>query len=219
MTHRQARLLPAVVAVVALLLFAFLAREVAAGSTVAKFDRSVATGLDERVTPEWLSVFRTITLLGTGWALGIASGVVGAGLLMRRHFSLAIGWIVAQVGAVVFVKLVKAVVQRDRPGLGDIEFYAHGWSFPSGHVVRTLVFCGMAAYLVHRLSGSRVATAIAGVVGLAWSITMAFSRLYLGAHFPSDVIGGLLLATAWVAICISAIDAARKGAAIEVERA
>ena len=194
------------IAIVAFVLVAILAAAVATDSSLARFDRAVAKTLDEHTTLRWVAAFRTITLLGTGWALGIASAIVAIGLLFRRRFLLAIGWIVAQGGAAILVKIVKVLVERDRPGLGDVEFYAHGWSFPSGHVVRTAVFCGMAAYLVFRLSGSRSATAVACVLGLAWSLVMCFSRLYLGAHFLTDVTAGLILATGWVSTSIAGIE-------------
>jgi len=195
-----------IVAVVAAVLFVILALVVASGSSLT-FDRDVSNALNRTATPRWVAAFRFVTLLGTGKALGIASAIVGVALLIRRRIGLAVGWTVAQVGAVLLVKLVKAMVERDRPGLGDTDFYAHGWSFPSGHVVRTAVFIGIAAYLVFRLTRSRAAATAACVVGLAWSLIMAFSRLYLGAHFLSNVAGGLILATAWTAACLAVLEA------------
>jgi undecaprenyl-diphosphatase len=205
MPYKYSRLV--YVAIAALALFALLATQVGRGSAIASMDIAFARGLDGRSTPAGQQVFRFITLLGTGWTLGVASGIVALGLLLRRHFSVAVAWIVAQGGIVLLVKLVKLLVERDRPGLGDTTFYAHGWSFPSGHVARTFVFCAMAAYLVFRLSRSRIATRWASAVAITWTLIMAFSRLYLGAHFASDVIAALLLATAWVALCIAGSEA------------
>jgi membrane-associated phospholipid phosphatase len=193
-------------AIVGAALFVILAMAVAGGTPLTTLDRTLAEHLQKGVTPRSLEAFRIVTLLGTGWALGVASGVVAVGLLLRRHFVLAIGWVVAQGGAVLLVKIVKYFVQRDRPGLGDTAFYAHGWSFPSGHVVRTVAFCGMAAYLVLRLTGSRRASITVAIVGLTWSLAMACSRLYLGAHFPSDVTAGIVLGVAWVGLCIGLIE-------------
>ena len=198
-----------ILVIAASIVFVVLAVGVTTDSPLARFDRDFANALDANATLELREFFRFITLLGTGWALGIASGVVGVGLLARRHIGLAIAWTVAQGGSVLLVKVVKAIVARDRPGLGDMEFYAHGWSFPSGHVVRTFVFVAMAAYVVFRLTGSRAATTAACVLGLTWSLAMAASRLFLGAHFASDVTGGMLLGTAWVAACIAVAEARR----------
>jgi undecaprenyl-diphosphatase len=205
----------AVVAVIGLLI---IVQQVAADSAMAKFDHQVATALHEGATPGWTTMFRNVTILGTGWVLGIASGVVSLGLLLGRRFVLAAGWIIAQVGAVTLVKVIKALVERTRPGLTD--FLASGWSFPSGHATRTAVFCGMIVYLVYRLTRSRSATVLTAVAGIIWSLLMAFSRVFLGAHYASDVVAGLLVAAAWLAVCVSTVEVAlrrgpRAGAAPE----
>ena len=193
----------AIVAVIALLI---IVRQVAAESAMAKFDLRVANALHDGATPGWTSMFRTVTILGTGWVLGVVSGVVGLGLLLKRRFILAAGWIFAQIGAVTLVKVIKALVERTRPGLTD--FLASGWSFPSGHATRTAVFCGMIVYIVYRLTRSRTATMLTAVAGIIWSLLMAFSRVYLGAHFASDVVAGLLVAAAWLAVCVWAVEVA-----------
>ena len=199
-------------ATLAFIAVALLAGQVGPGSPIAQLDETLAKALDRNRTPGLHRFFQHVTLMGTGWAIGIASGIVGLFLLIRRRFAFAVGWGITQLGAVTLVKLIKAMVERTRPGLGDTTFYAHGWSFPSGHVVRTFAFCAMGTYVVYRLTGSRFATTVAGVVGILWSLTMAFSRLYLGAHFASDVIAGLVVGTGWVAVCIAGMEEAHRRA-------
>ncbi|HET9423886.1 MAG TPA: phosphatase PAP2 family protein [Gemmatimonadaceae bacterium] len=194
------------IAIISLAAVALIARQVTPGSTIAQLDLTLARALDESRAPAWHRFFQLVTLAGSGLALGIASALVGLYLLFRRRLMLAIGWGVAQLGAVTLVKGVKAIVQRTRPGLGDTTFFASGWSFPSGHVVRTFAFCFMGAYLVWLFTRSRRATATVCVLAAAASIVMAFSRLYLGAHFASDVIAGLVVGAAWVAVCISVME-------------
>jgi membrane-associated phospholipid phosphatase len=196
------------IAVTAIAVFGFIAWQVARGSAVAVFDRDFAEWLHERVTPGWSRFFRGITLMGIGWVLGIPEGLVALWLLFRRRFILAVGWIVSQVGALILVRTVKHIVERTRPGLAESEFLATGWSFPSGHATRTFVFCGMTVYLIYRLSGSRTATWIAAVLAAVWSVLMAFSRVYLGAHYPSDVIAAAVVSAGWMAVCISGIEEA-----------
>lgn len=195
-----------IVAVVASVVFVILAVAVASGSSLTTFDRALSNRLVKAASPGAIEVFKTITLLGTGTVLGIASAVVAVALLIGRKVVLAIGWIAAQTGAVLLVKGVKYLVERDRPGLGDTAFYAHGWSFPSGHVVRTCAFFGMAPYVVFRMTRSRRATTITCAIGLCWSLMMALSRLYLGAHFVTDVAGAFMLATAWLAACLAVLE-------------
>ena len=206
--HIVVHLLLGFIAIIAFVVVAMLARQVTPGTAIAEFDEKVANALNRSTTPGWHQTFRLVTLMGTGWALGIASGIVGVVLLLRRRFTLAIGWAVAQGGAVVLVKVIKAMVERTRPSVADATFYAHGWSFPSGHVVRTFAFCAMAAYLVFRLTRSWPATLVAAAAGVVCSLIMAFSRVYLGAHFVSDVVAGIIVGTAWVAVCIAVTEEA-----------
>ena len=194
------------VATAAIAAFAFLAWQVSAGSAVATFDRDFADALHKTVTPGWNRFFHAITLMGIGWVLAIPTSLVAIWLLIRRRFIFALGWVIAQVGALVLVRTVKHIVERTRPGLAD--YLASGWSFPSGHATRTFVFCGMAVYLILRLSRSWTATSIAAAVAAVWSLLMAFSRVYLGAHFPSDVVAAAIVSTAWMAVCISGIEEA-----------
>jgi membrane-associated phospholipid phosphatase len=206
--HVTTHLVLGFIAIVALVAVAMLARQVAGDTAIAQFDERFANALARNTTPGWHRVFRFVTLMGTGWAIGAAAGVVGVVLVLRRHFTLAIGWAVAQGGAVILVKVIKAMVERTRPSVSDPNFYAHGWSFPSGHVVRTFALCAMAAYLVFRLTRSWPATLVAVAAGAVCSLIMAFSRVYLGAHFVSDVVAGLVVGTAWVAVCISVTEEA-----------
>lgn len=210
--HVAMRIALGFIAITAIGVFGFVAWQVSAGSTIAVLDRNFAEWLHERVTPGWSRFFRTITLMGIGWVLGIPEGLIALWLLFRRRFILAIGWIISQVGALVLVRTVKHLVQRTRPGLAETEFLASGWSFPSGHATRTFVFCGMTVYLIYRLSRSRTATSIAAIIAVVWSVLMAFSRVYLGAHYPSDVIAAAVVSAGWMAVCISAIEEAlRRG--------
>lgn len=124
--------------------------------------------------------------------------------------------IIAFVGAVALEVLYKSLLfhpgpprslsHRDGPSLSDIlEGHGLGNSFPSGHMVRTVVAYGLLAFVIRRLAPSPVARALAIPAAIAVIVLMAFDRLYLDVHWESDVIGGLLLggialvsATVWL---------------------
>lgn len=209
--HAARQVMLGVMAGMAVVVFAVIAGQVTGNSPVAAFDRAFASALHESARPGWQKFFRTVTTAGIGWVLGVAAGIVGLWLLVRRHYTLAVAWAVAQLGTLALVRGVKAIVLRTRPDLFETHLVESGWSFPSGHVARTLAFCAMAVYLVARLSRSWRATTIAAAVAVAWSLLMAFSRLYLGVHYPSDVTAALVLAAAWVAVCVSGAEAAMRG--------
>ena len=74
--------------------------------------------------------------------------------------------------------------------------------------MNTFVFCGLGAYILLRFTRSWTTIAPVVAAALAWSLVIGFSRLYLGVHFVSDVVAGLIAATAWVAVCVSGIEVA-----------
>jgi undecaprenyl-diphosphatase len=100
----------------------------------------------------------------------------------------------------------RSLSQRDGPSLSEsLPGGALGNSFPSGHMVRTVVAYGLLAFVVRRLAPSRAARALAIPLATIVIVAMVFDRLYLDVHWESDVIGGLLLgaigllsATVWL---------------------
>ncbi|MHB8612633.1 MAG: phosphatase PAP2 family protein [Candidatus Dormibacteraceae bacterium] len=99
-----------------------------------------------------------------------------------------------------------SISHSDGPSLTNlIPGSGQGNSFPSGHMVRTVVAYGLLAFVIRRLAPSRVVRAMASPVAIAIIVIVAFDRLYLDVHWESDVIGGILLgaialvgATVWL---------------------
>lgn len=115
--------------------------------------------------------------------------------LRRRRDALIYG--IALIGASVWTQVVKVAIARQRPA--DALVVASGFSFPSGHTLNSTVTYGLIALLVWR-SGRPAWLRGASVVGLVVLIILVgLSRIALGAHFPSDVVGGWLAGVAIVA--------------------
>jgi membrane-associated phospholipid phosphatase len=188
--------------------FVAIAENIVAGRELAAFDLAFAQALGEHVSARWHSLFWYLTFLGSLPAIAGIAIVVGW-MLNRRHERLFLNlWIVSQSGAALLTYGLKLLFSRARPAGADPLLYGGGWSFPSGHAMGTLVLCGVAAYLLARLTRWRgaVAVQIAGL--LAWALVMGFSRLYLGVHYVSDVIAGFLAGWAWIAVCVSGAEVA-----------
>jgi undecaprenyl-diphosphatase len=119
-------------------------------------------------------------------------------LAWKRAWRTAAYWLVAMAGASALNTVIKAALHRSRPG----EPFYSGWSafsFPSGHSTANVVLYGVLAFLIAR--EVRPAWRLPVALGAASLILLiAFSRLYLGAHQLSDVIGGLAFGTAWLAL-------------------
>jgi membrane-associated phospholipid phosphatase len=188
--------------------FIVIAEEVVAGRTIAAFDVAFADALRANTSPRWQQIFRVITAFGSTALLLATATVIAGTLLVRRYFVLAVGWIIGQAGSPILNVMLKNVFERTRPEFADVFLVTPSWSFPSGHAMNTFVFCGLGVYVLLRFTRSWTTIAAVVAVAFAWCLVMAFTRLYLGVHFLSDVVAGLIAATAWVAVCVSGIEVA-----------
>ncbi len=95
------------------------------------------------------------------------------------------------------LKLLKHFVARPRPVTNGELVFAHGFSFPSGHALASALFYGsLALLLCYSNANNRIKT-IGAIILLFWIVLMSYDRVYLGVHYPSDVLGGFLLGIAW----------------------
>ncbi|OHB19312.1 MAG: hypothetical protein A2854_02835 [Parcubacteria group bacterium RIFCSPHIGHO2_01_FULL_56_18] len=163
------------------------------------------TGLDGQVL-QYLFAYRDITtslsfigiteLGSTIFVCGITL-CIGIYFVLRRQIHFAGGIAVAVFGSGAAALLIKELVQRARPVRAFQAYAETGFSFPSGHATLAAAFYGFLICLAWRMMPPGFLRS-ATVSALALLITLiAFSRLYLGVHFLSDVLGGLLLGTAF----------------------
>jgi membrane-associated phospholipid phosphatase len=194
------------VIVAASALFVYLADEVGEQAWLTRFDLTAAQFFHRHGAPWTVHLLETVTFFGNSFILailGLAVAVVLAGL---RRWSLLLGWLAALVGTGLLNTNLKAVVRRLRPELPDPWATESGWSFPSGHAMASLVAYGFLAYLLTRVTPAgfpRRTTVIALAVLV---LLIGFSRIYLGVHFLSDVIGGYAAAGVWLTFCILVTD-------------
>ena len=124
-------------------------------------------------------------------------GAIWAWLLLRRYWWAAWHWLVLGILVIGAGKAVKLLLHSPRPP-GLLQTPA-GWSFPSGHVLLSITFFGFLALILTHNRSRRVRwVAYSGVILLALSIL--FSRLYLGAHWLTDVVGSALLGLGLLAV-------------------
>jgi undecaprenyl-diphosphatase len=148
-----------------------------------------------------------MTHLGTGVVVITMITVVTLFLWHTEHRVSARLLLVATFGNIILNNALKLVYHRERPSLFEWQTNAMSSSFPSGHAMSATVVYGTIAYLLLRLQKhhwSRMLT-LAGAIILIFCI--CFSRVYLGVHYPSDVLGGVIVGLAWASFCMATLEA------------
>jgi len=148
-----------------------------------------------------VTVARALTYTGTGFVpylLAVLAGLL-AGRTVRRR-ALAAAAAVACLAAGQAVRYgVMSLTARPRPAARDWATHASGWSFPSGHTTTAAIAAGLLALAIW-VRASRGRGAFLAVV-VAWGVLVGLTRVYLGVHWFSDVLGGWLFALCWLGLC------------------
>ena len=201
--HARLRAAVAIVLLAALVVFAALADELAEWQPFVSLDRHVDEELNERATPAVTTAMEAVTWLGSTNGLLLLTLAACAVLLARARVRAALLVGLALVGAQVLDALLKVEFARPRPSLAHpVVAQAGGYSFPSGHATASMAVYGALAYLTLTTVRSRPAKTMITAGALLVVVLIGFSRVYLGEHFPSDVIAGWCVGIAWVAILV-----------------
>jgi membrane-associated phospholipid phosphatase len=168
--------------------------------TVTDLDRRVTDWVVGHRTPALDTAMRLLTWIGSWVTVAVTGGVVLV-LVLTKHLARAVllAFAVAWAGEYATVNIVKHAVGRPRPPRELWLVTAHGGSFPSGHAANATLVCAAAttvAYLLSRRHAVRTTTsALAGVA----IVVVGYSRVELGVHWTTDVLGGTLVAVVWLA--------------------
>ncbi len=176
--------------------FFSILEDVVRGDPLVRADNAIYRALQDLRTAPGDAVMIAITELGDTLVVIAMTTTVFLWLAWRRAWRTAAYWLGAIAGASILNTVIKVALHRPRPG----EPFYTGWSafsFPSGHSTVNLVLYGFLAFLIARelRPAWRLSSAFAAS---SFVFLIAFSRLYLGAHWFSDVIGGLAFGTTWL---------------------
>ena len=185
--------------------FASLAQAITDEEAITRWDVRLNRWLHDHSSPALTHFFELFTATGGFVFLSLVSAAAVALLASRRALAEAILVALAFAGGQVINITMKAVFERPRPEFRDPHLNLQTFSFPSGHaMVSTAVYGAIAIIALRRIPrpASRVAiiAAVALLVGL-----IGVSRVYLGAHYVSDVLAGMALGLAWLTLCVLAI--------------
>jgi len=207
-----------VLVVLGLWAFAELADEVLEGST-RNLDRDILLLLraeddpDTPLGPGWLQeIGRDLTALGGVAALTLATMATAGFFALSRRFGLCFYLLVAVGGGIVLSGVAKDIFERPRPDLVAHGSLVETTSFPSGHsMMAAVAYLTLGALIARTLPQRRLKTYVLSVA-IVLTVLVGISRVYLGVHWPTDVLAGWLAGAAWAIICFAAARAlARRG--------
>ncbi|WP_169740191.1 phosphatase PAP2 family protein [Carnobacterium funditum] len=167
-------------------------------------DQLIANPIVASATQNKTSFFIFITRLGGVPVMSTAVVLFSSFLIWQsKNKRLAI-WYISQsiLGAGALNILVKVLFQRERPTIEHLVIQG-GFSFPSGHSMGSLISYGGIAFLIFYLYKKSTLSIGVLVIAILLILLIGLSRIYLGVHFPSDVIGGYLLGTSWLTLLIA----------------
>lgn len=183
----------------ALICFAYIAYLITAND-VLQFDTVIREWIYARRTPALNSFFILITYMGNWQSITLLAVILL--LIPASRKKIGFPLVVTSLSSTVFYKLVKECFQRPRPDLSVRIIEQGGYSFPSGHSMNGLVCFGMLIYLVRRYCKNKRTANILTVLLIFMIVFIGFSRVYVGVHFPTDVLGGWTIGLAYLMTAI-----------------
>ena len=207
-------LAPLAIVTAAALLFAFLLILVRLQwGPLEAADHRAAAGLNSLVAGHAaaVSVVKAVTWLGSSGVLWTVTGTAAVVLAIRRRWRLAVYLLVAGAGALTLDPVLKALVGRLRPVVAHPVAYGTGDSFPSGHALGSIV-CYGALFLVFLPATRGKWRRLFTVAIVTLIVAIGASRLLLGVHYLSDVLGAWALGITWLGVTAFAFELSRRAA-------
>ena len=151
-----------------------------------------------------------ITFMGEWYSIAVLALISMAFLIKKNKTRLASALFVSVFGGEAIVLLIKNFIQRARPDVVPRLAAESGYGFPSAHSLVAISFYGLGAYFLFRSTKKKAAKITFATIGVLIILLMGASRIYLGVHWPSDVLGSYLLGSAWVLSIIIYLDYKRE---------
>ncbi|UVK46660.1 phosphatase PAP2 family protein [Mesorhizobium sp. AR07] len=160
-------------------------------------------------SPHLNKVMAFITCLGNWQIVGACAGLIAVYLAVTKQWRWILALLISIVGEEILSWLGKTGFARPRPDIANALVPAEGWSFPSSHAFIAVSFYGLIAWFaIDRAQTWRTKVLIALLAAVV-ILAIGFSRIYLGVHWPSDVLASLALGAAWLTVVVTSFGVAR----------
>jgi undecaprenyl-diphosphatase len=190
-----------------LILFAWLSEEVFEGG-LQRFDSGVRMKVHEFFSPQLTEFMQDMTFLGSVGFLTTLFAIIVAVWLAKGMKRPAVWLTIAAGGSVVLDVSLKLSFHRTRP-VPFVGVVPLTYSFPSGHALSSFCFYGVLAGLLCARIQSRAIRILIWAAAATLVLAIGLSRIYLGVHYPTDVVAGYVSAAAWVSTLLFAVRARR----------
>lgn len=190
-----------IISVVSLIGFSFMAILIS-GHHILAFDSTIISFVQGLETPSLTAIMKLFTFIGSADSILVIALIVMFFLyIVLHHRSELVFFIIVIIGAGYLNGILKSFFHRARPDLHRL-IEIGGYSFPSGHAMSAMAVYGALAFLLWRHISTRFGRSLLIIFSTIMIFMIGISRVYLGVHYPSDIIGGYFASGFWLATAI-----------------
>lgn len=190
--------------------FGGIVEDLLAQDPIVALDQQIALWFEHHATPTLTHLARVVTFTASPQFLVPLSVIVAVVLLWRKSWHRVVTLLLAVGGGNLLNLGIKQLFHRTRPVFEHPFIVAHTYSFPSGHTVGATLFYGLMAVFFMAIASRWRWRVLAPLAAIFLIFLVALSRLYLGAHYLSDVLGAMGLGVMWLTICVTAVEINRR---------
>jgi undecaprenyl-diphosphatase len=190
--------------------FSEISEEIGPGADWHAFDQRVINWFKAQSHPTLTTVAHAITLCGSVAFLAAVSVAFAIYFLVRRAWNRLLELALTMLGGSLLNILLKHFFQRQRPVLENPLVTLSSYGFPSGHTMGATLLYGLLALIAARFirtTSGRVAVGLLAIIAIA---LIGITRIYLGAHYLTDVLAAIAAGSAWLAVCWTTAETFRK---------
>ena len=190
--------------------FADIAEDMSRNAATRALDESITAWFVTHANPVLTAISRTVTFFGSVSFLAFASVLTGVILAIRRSYYRLLAFILAAGGGALLNLALKHLFHRQRPVLENPLVTLASYGFPSGHTMGATIFYGVLALIVTYSIRRWPVRVLVGWIAAFVIALIGLSRIYLGAHYFTDVIGAIAVGLAWLSFCWTAVETLRR---------
>jgi undecaprenyl-diphosphatase len=168
----------------------------------AHFDNSIIAWVQGFESPALTTIMKFFTFIGSTSCVAVLAIIIMVYLYkVLHHRKELILFLAVVIGTPLLNLLLKYSFQRERPTIHRL-IEQTGYSFPSGHSMEAFAFYGVVSFLLWRHISTRPGRSLLIIFSIFMILAIGISRIYLGVHYPSDVLGGYFISGFWLALTI-----------------